>query len=488
MFDTSKLVPKVGNYQIASRGAVTDLTLLDIATQYEAQVSRKIVALTQEQLPKRLTTQERVLESTKVDGEGVFIYFERGKTSFCFNAYSGRVRIHFPALDALEQHLLNSSVQKGLFRAELYLDTKIGDRRATIADVLRTSFSSSAEEIAELKLAMLDIIMIDGKDLRPNRVQFEQTWNLLGELFGDRLTDPFHRPQGSIVPENQLTEILTAKIAAGAEGIVVRRLQRAELYKIKPRLSLDAAIIGYVAGEFEGMYGVTSLLVAMTYPQTDSNRMALQTLVRVGSGLTDDQRMEFLDLFSPLQVESPLPMTDSDGRSIQFIKPEYIAELSGEDLVTTIPGADRPNLTQLLEWDAKVGNYRFLGLYPCPRPTFATFTQLRLDKQIASGGARLEQIVANPQLPQIKAALPEETKVVRREVYTKADMVRKLVIVQKIGEQSIPYLVYWTDFSAKRKEPLKVSVSYAFSADRAETLAQQLIAENIVKGWKPVDS
>jgi hypothetical protein len=52
---------------------------------------------------------------------------------------------------------------------------------------------------------------------------------------------------------------------------------------------------------------------------------------------------------------------------------------------------------------------------------------------------------------------------------------------------SYSLLVYWTDFIFKRKEPLKVSVSYALSATRAEALAEQLIAENILKGWKPVD-
>jgi hypothetical protein len=157
--------------------------------------------------------------------------------------------------------------------------------------------------------------------------------------------------------------------------------------------------------------------------------------------------------------------------------------LSGEDLVNNVPGADRPNLTQLMEWNGS--NYRFVGLYPCPRPTFATFTQLRLDKQVRDGGARLEQITSDPQLPQLQAIAPTATKVIRREVYTKStDMVRKLVVIENSGEQSIPYLVYWTDFSSKRKEPLKVSVSYALTETRAHALSEQLIAENILKGWK----
>jgi len=105
--DISKLVPKAGNYQIATRGAVMDLTLLEIASQYETQVSRKMISLIQDQLSKRFSTTEQVLQTTKVDGEGVFIYFDRSRNSdqnqacFCFNAPSGRVRVQFPALHAL---------------------------------------------------------------------------------------------------------------------------------------------------------------------------------------------------------------------------------------------------------------------------------------------------------------------------------------------------------------------------------------------------
>jgi hypothetical protein len=485
--DISKLVPKTGNYQIATGSAVRDLTLLEIASQYETQVSRKMIALTQNKLGKRFGTTELVLQTTKVDGEGVFIYFERSKNvCFCFNAPSGLVRINFPALDALEGVLRQSTVQKGLFRAELYLQEQIHDRRATIGDVLRISFSEDAGAIDKLKLAMLDVIMLDGKDLRANQSQFEQTWNLLGELFGSDPTAPYHRPSGAIVPEDQLLRLFAEKIAAGEEGMVIRRLQRAETYKIKPRLSLDAVVIGYVAGEFEGMYGVTSLLVAMNYPKTDDSKTYWQTLVRIGSGLSDEQRLQFLNLFSAIHVENPLTMTDSDGRTIQFVKPEYVVELSGEDLLTIVTGSNRPNLTQLMAWDGS--DYQFLGLYPCPRPTFATFTQLRLDKQVQNGGARLEQIINSPQLPQLQAIAPTETKILRREVYTKGtDMVRKLVVVENSGEQTIPYLVYWTDFSSKRKEPLKVSVSYALSSTRAQELAEQLITENIVRGWKSVN-
>ena len=173
--DRSKLVPKVNDYQIATSQAVLDIVLLGIAADYESTVSRKMISLNANQLDRRFPTSEPILETTKFDGEGIFIYFERGSELFAFNAPSGRVRVGLPALQALEKQLLTQNLQKGLFRAELYLPLKISGRRAGIADVLRLSFNGTAEDLNAFKLVMIDIIMIDGKDLRANQTDFEKT-------------------------------------------------------------------------------------------------------------------------------------------------------------------------------------------------------------------------------------------------------------------------------------------------------------------------
>src|SRR5437870_5204428 len=119
MIDNSKLLPKPGGSRFASSGAVTDRTLLDIASQYEAAVSRKMTAIKPEEISRRFPGSEPVLETTKYDGEGVFIYYEDGKEPFAFNAYSGRVRMGLPVLGELQQKLKKQAIRKALFRAEL---------------------------------------------------------------------------------------------------------------------------------------------------------------------------------------------------------------------------------------------------------------------------------------------------------------------------------------------------------------------------------
>jgi hypothetical protein len=326
--------------------------------------------------------------------------------------------------------------------------------------------------------------MLDGKDLRLNQEHFKENWQLLEKLFGAAGDKPFHRAEGSIVPENQVNDAFTKRTAAGQEGLVIRQLNRADLIKVKPHFTVDAAVVGFVEGEFEGQFGVTSILAALTYPNRQNGTTYFQTLARVGSGLTDSQRLEFRDLFSSVKIEAPIAMTDSDGRAVSFVKPKYIMEIEGDDLLMTA-GGTRENRTQLFGWNSN--RFNFMGLAPCPRLTFPIFARIRSDKDLEAGGARLEQIVKSPVLPSLEKAAPPQPQILRREVYAKAEAVRKLVVVRQPAENCVPYLVYWTDFSAKRKDPLKVSSAFAFTETRANALAEQLLAENVTKGFVRAD-
>jgi hypothetical protein len=174
-------------------------------------------------------------------------------------------------------------------------------------------------------------------------------------------------------------------------------------------------------------------------------------------------------------------MTDSSGREIHFLKPRHVLELHGEDLIHADGG--KPQRSQLFSWDESSGRFGFLGLNACPRLSFARFGKLREDKSWRDGGARIEQIGVSGERPKLQPR-DEETKLLRREVYGKGEMLRKLVVLQKGGDNAYPYLIYWTDYSARRAEPLKVSVDLAASIERADAIAASLRADNLPKGWE----
>lgn len=486
MLDESKLLAKGGDYRFAASGAVTDKVLLDVAAQYDIQLKPKFLAVPPREVSKRFAGDEKVLATTKYDGEGLFVYYEAGKKPFeifAFSAPSGRARVGLPALAALGASLKKKKVKKALLRAELYLPGQIGGKRVSVSEVVRVSFDGT--DAGKLKLAVFDIVMLDGKDLR-SAPDFTTTWETIGELAGTDDTAGAHRADGMIVAEKEAERILQETTNAGLEGVVLRRLSRTELYKVKPQLSLDAAVVGYVEGEFEGQYGVLSLLCAMSYGDKSGH---FQILARVGSGFTDNLRLELLETLRPLRVTPPLAMTDSDGRTVQFVKPALIAEVEATDVVTA-SRADRENTTQLLAWDG--GAWRFAGMTAFPRVVFPTLSRLRTDKEVASGGARITQLVPTAtEPPRLSGGTARKTSVLRREAWTKEQkgetMVRKLVVLEILDDpESFPYAIYWTDFSPKRKDPLKVDAAFATTGTRAHALAEQFIAEGIAKGWNRV--
>jgi len=484
VIDRSKLSMR-GRYGIATGSAVSDHVLMAVATDFENAVMRKIQALSPAELATRFAGTDPVLVAHKYDGEGVFVYFEQGSEPFVFSAPGGRVRVGFAALDELGARLTAAGVKRTLLRCELYLSTKHeadGGRRSGVAEVIRVSFGGVDEDIAKLRLALLDVVMLDGRDLRSQQTDFAKTLSLLSELVGTDADARSHVQAARIVPETGVAAEFERAIEAGGEGVIVRRLNRAETFKIKPHRSVDALILGFVEGEFEGQYGISSFLTGLVYPGAEVESL-VQTFVRVGSGLTDAERVGLLDKLRPLKVDAPLPMTDSSGRAVQFVRPKLVCEVHGEDIVTTDGG--RELKTQLIAWDAPAGAYRFLGLSPAPRLTFSRFVRLREDKEWQSGGARIEQVVERAQAPTPTVA-NNETRILRREVYAKGEMLRKLVVVHKAGDLPFPYLIYWTDYSARRAEPLKVSVEVAVSETRAMALAERALAENLTKGFNRV--
>lgn len=481
MIDLSRLTLKCGDYRFAPRAAVTDRVLLEVAGAYETEVSNRFIAIKPADLPQRYSADSRVLATIKYDGEGVFVYFEAGRDPdiFTFNTPSGRVRVGLPCLAELGARLRDRGVKKALLRAELYIREAVGERRSASADVNRASHSTDPGDAAKLRLALLDGVMIDGRDLRGQQNDFLTTWNLLSEIAG---TDPdklAHRAEGGEVSGADLERLFDERTSTGLEGMVIRRFDRAEVCKLKPRLTIDAAVVGFVEGEFEGHHGVTSLLTALSYPDGKT----LQVIARVGSGFNDQDRMDWLTRLSPHRVEAPLAMCDSDGRPVRFVKPQFIVELEAEDMLP----ADEESGMQVFTWS---GAYNFDGISAVPRLLFPTFHRLRTDKEFNAASIRLTQITGRelPAPELISRDLPP-LEIERRSVWTKevkgAAAVRKLVVAKRPPVAgAFPYVIWWTDFSAGRKTPLEVTTLFAHTEVRAAALAEKLIGENIVKGWE----
>ena len=487
MLDQTKFVKKAGEYAIAVTGGVTDRVLLDVGARYEESLSRNLSSLHPDEIPKRFGGIKELLWSTKYDGEGVLVFYDKDQDYFAFTAPSGRARVGLPALDELAKKLKKAGVGKALLRGELYLPVEKGERRPTIADVVRASFATDETQVAKLRIALFDILMLDGEDMRDDAGSFRKEWDKLEELVGTGAKDQAHRAEGAVIQGKEIEKIFADKVKEGEEGLVIRLLDKADGFKIKPKQTVDCVVMGYVEGEVDGAIGVTSLFGALNYPTKGKDKeIVFQSFARVGSGFGNELRQELLRQLKPLKVDNPIPMTDSDGRPVWFVKPDLIFEMNGEDLIPADSGK-KPRRTQAFSWDEKKGTYAYSGLAPCPRLVFPTFSKMREDKDLDAGGARIEQVMEKAKPPAKRAEGPKAPKVVRRTVYRKGDAVRKLVVTERAADdETIPFVIYFTDFSPARKDPLKVTTQYALSKKRRDALADALLEKNIKKGWEEV--
>ena len=478
--DKTKYIPKCGDYSIAPSGGITDAILLGVGTQYEKDFAKSIKPLTPLELDAIFADVDHLYWTTKYDGEGCLVYYEEGLGCVCFAAPSGRARIGLPAQQALTKALEKAGVKKALLRGELYLPIQDG-KRPGVAGLMHASFSTDPAVIKSIRLALFDVVMLNGKDLREDNSTHGDEWEILGNWCDAGPDALVHRADGGISKGSQLAELFASQLAAGHEGIVVRMTGRADRYKVKPKITVDGVVVGFVEGDVGGLLGVTSLLIGLTHPSTSDGDLLVQTLVRTGTGIPDATRSELHSRLKPSVVQAPVQLNDSDARAVHFVRPDLIVEIEGEDLVENRTDGS-PLRSQAFRWNKDEKNWTYAGLAPIPRLVFASYLRLREDKDLWSGGARLEQVLPVPVAP-IPSRQPTPPEIIKRQVYQKGDAIRKFLMVRRSEEDAIPYLVFLSDFSASRKEPLKVSLDVAYTQERADALYAASLKENVKKGW-----
>jgi hypothetical protein len=479
--NTTKLKNR-GKFKIASSDGVSDNTLLAIATEYRTSVSRRYKTLPAHALETTFHGKEKVLASIKYDGEGTFLFYDESKeAAFLFNAPSGRVRIGLDCIDEAVAKLKAAGITSFLGVCELYLEDEAGKPRPQVGDVIHVSFNGEPQELTRLRLGFYDIVMLNRKDWRGNQTKFETTWNELGQIFGEN--GKAHRVEGKIIPSDEVKGFFTtitnpaASGGRGREGIVIRSLSTPDVIKVKPAITVDAVVIGYVEGDFEGKYGVTSLLVGLS--RANNN---IQAFFRVGSGFSDEQRIQLLERLKPIQVDAPIQLTDSEGRPIQFIQPNLIVEIEGESLVEENFYGKR-NTSQVFSWDPKTKTYSFIGLHPIPLLTHATFSRFREDKTFTDGGARCEQVMPDSPL-ETNTTKNEPAKTIFRQVFSKKDAVRKILVVT--NNSPFPYTVVYIDYSPERAEPYKQEIKAVTTTSRLLQHVASYQEEGRKKGWTEV--
>ena len=286
-------------------------------------------------------------------------------------------------------------------------------------------------------------------------------------------------------PQDLVSYFDTEILANGFEGVVVRS-DDGRAFKVKQERTVDAVVIGFTERESaNGGIETRSLLLGL------KNEDEFILVGVAANAITDFSRTDAHQLLKSQVVESEYRHAASTGQVYQMVRPDVIVEVNVVDIQSTdskgLP-MKQPTLTfSDNKWFAskQVNAITLIN---------ATTTRFRTDKTVDTDGASWRQVEdVAPRVDSSVAELPEST-VIRRQVWTKGTGdkvdVRKLVVWKTNKEQadlSYPaYVVHWTDFSKGRKSPLDREVRPAPNEVSALALADQMIEDNIKKGWTEV--
>lgn len=458
---------------------MTNKEYTDIAKTYKRKVAGSFMLVDGAKLIEKINGED-ICVTKKLDGAMQILFYENG--SACSISTNGIIRKDLPCILEFASLAQRCNVKSITVAAELY--AVIGsDGRERVGDVSKAESDESLKNT--LKLAVFDIVDIDGVPFTPEH--YKDTVAKIKSSFSGDLVHPVLAK--SVSSKHEVEQIYNEwVIESGAEGLVVHT-ELPIVYKIKPRHSVDAVIIGFTVGEDDHENAVRDVLVAVM--REDG---LLQQFAATGNGFTEEERTNLMEKLSSMEVESTYIETDSRNVAFHMVKPEVVVELSAIDFVSeSSTGEAKMNI--LLSYKDGIG-YSSLGCTPGVAAHSLIFSHYREDKGCNPTDVRLSQLsdlcAFSAEKTVSMVNLPK-SEIIERRVFTKGEgdklMIQKF-IVWKTNKENNPlfpaYVLHYTDFSVSRKEQLKRDIRVSNSKAQIMGILDDILAENIKKGWEEV--
>lgn len=453
------------------------------ALAYKKDFLKHFIPIDARQIESRLAG-DRLYVTRKYDGEYAFIIHDHDVTVTVNR--SGRVRRGIPCIEEAGRLLRQAGIEEGMFGAEIYV-AQGSDRRGRVGDLL--SALADKKRIGTLHLAVYDVVELDGK---PFRGSYAQAWDTMREVFDKGKLVREVEMQVAKSPAQVLAIYDKWVVQEHSEGLVVRS-DMPFVYKIKPRHSIDAVVVGFSEGAGTEKGQVRSLLLALM-----PREGRYQITGRVGSGLNEELRRKLFTDLSKHILPSEYVETDANFVAFRMVRPDTVVEITVGDLLYENEAG--PKMNTLLKIDE--GTFRMAGTVEGVKFLAPVFVRIRDDKKADAGDVRLEQIerFASPLLAQAApvATPPEElpaSKLLFRDVYIKTigqkTMLQKFMVWKTNKEQTgdFPaYVLYVANISTQRQTPLQRDVDVTDSPEQVREMLKRSLEKNIKSGWRKVSS
>lgn len=411
----------------------------------------------------------------KIDGHMQCLFYRDGE-AFMLNSRGNEKASTLKCIDEFKKCMQRAGVEQVVVAAELYMPRK--DGRPRCSDVPTVLADEQQRNL--LSLAAFDIVEINGKPFKPSH--YRDTHSLLSQWFNSSWIMPVEMLHAISLEE--VSDIYHQWVEEeNAEGLVVH-CESNIIYKIKPRHTIDAAVVGYTTG----CCGVRDLMFAVRHPDG-----AYQVFAFGSRGMTDEQRQSLLNSLSNEHVASQYVVADSRGVAYQMVKPSIVMEVSVIELVA-IGNDDKPKRNGIITYDENKGwkvecmanGVSALGL---------VINKERDDKTPCIDDVRVNQITDlcpfEAESNAVVATTP--STILERRVFVKTlrdnKMLHKFLIwrTNKSGTGLFPaYVFYHTDYSSSRKDILKRDMAFSSTEEQIRQIMANDIANNIKKGWQEI--
>lgn len=456
--------------QGVQQGRLEDAVLLDLLAGYKRRVSgnyRPLPSTDIEQL-----SAGRMWVSSKLDGELWFLVMQQDELLLT-NAKGEVIAGNVPVL-AQAQHLDEGTVIAGELHA------RVEGRRARVGDL---AFAMAREDGSDAEAVLFSAFDLLRDHSGEPEAAYEQRLKRLNQLI------PGNSHLSVVATEllNTAADVRSrfqARVLTGQEEGLIVRLDNGIIHKLKPSVSIDAAIIGFTT-KVDQPDLVRSVLLGLL--REDGAMVLLGACGNLGA--MEERQALHLKL-EPLKVASQLRHASDSGGLYTFVRPELVAEVVVTDLQAELADGRQPTSPVLT---LTPEGWQSAGMAASPRLLHPVLSRLRSDKAVNVQDIRFAQVQAYQAAAAAEAApaaeLPQST-LLRRAVWTKETKgqtaVRKL-LVWKTNKEAVAdfpaYVVHWSDFSAGRATPLDREVKPAPDEASAMQIADEMIAANIKKGW-----
>lgn len=479
--NSKKLTCKKGDYCVGKAVDLADPARQMRAQEYRRKLSgsmRPLAAHEIGDIPKA----KSLYVTRKYDGEFTYLFFD-GEELMSVNP-GGTVRVGLPSYKEAAKLLKKAKLKSCVLAGELYARGDLGSRNKVQEIVKLLRNPPTVADLKKIGLAVFDVVEYNGKQVETASESFK----LLTKWFG----------QGKLaiaaehIVANKADDISDAftdwVIGEGSEGVVVRH-DNLGYYKIKTRHNLDAAIIGFSEGSDKRKGMLHDILVAVMREDGTFHETA-----RVGGGFTEEDRRIIFDELKKRIVPSEYVAVNNDYVAYEMIEPGPVVEISFLDLIPESSKGD-PVKRMVLDWDGK--KFQALSRMPLVSVISPQFVRIRDDKEANVEDVNISQLtnlvkIAETDKP-ARAQAKSPSKLLERVVYKKtmkgASMVRKLLLWKTNKEDTgdFPgYVVYLTDFSPNRVDPLQRDIKISNNEHTARELFKEMAKKYFVGGWDKV--